>query len=159
MPEPDRFCIIPVYADSTGSAAIPQNAVAHGSWSAITGRIRDSKQQRQLLTLINDAEHAKGTLQSIREREQAVAQREADVQAREDELNRLMLADAVRKLDATAARFDAFEAEMAKDPDDDELTFPPGMHDEGDLQSPKAAHEVLDPEPELPRLSAAMEDT
>jgi hypothetical protein len=47
MSEPDRFAIIPIYSDSTGCGAIPADAVAHGSWSAITGRIRDSKQQRQ----------------------------------------------------------------------------------------------------------------
>ena len=41
MTDPDRFAIIPIYSDSTGNGAIPQNAVAHGSWSTITGRLRD----------------------------------------------------------------------------------------------------------------------
>ena len=106
MTDPDRFAIIPIYSDSTGSAAIPQNAVAHGSWSAITGRIRDSKQQRQLLTIINDAEHARGTLKNIRDREAAVQEREDAVATIEDDIKRSLLADFTAKLDALASRLD-----------------------------------------------------
>jgi hypothetical protein len=139
--EPDRFCIIPIYSDSTGSAAIPQNAVAHGSWSAITGRIRDSKQQRQMLTLINDAEHAKGTLQAIRAREQDIAAREDAVSEMEEAVREVLLNEFVGKLDKLAARLDALEQERASDPDDAVLPEPPPgsgagtVTDEGDLQA------------------------
>src|SRR6476659_3900950 len=158
MSEPDRFAIIPIYSDSAGSAAIPQNAVAHGSWSAITGRIRDSKQQRQLLTIINDAEHAQGTLQAIRERERDVAAREDAVSTYEDDVRHSLLADFIGKLDALAARVDSLEAERAKDPDDDLLPLPPG-NDDGHLQAPIAPPNPRDPDAEpdldLPRSPAA----
>ena len=152
--EPDRFAIVPIYSDSAGSAAIPQNAVAHGSWSAITGRIRDSKQQRQLLTLINDAEHARGTLQAIRERERDVAVREDAVANMEDDIVHSLLADFIGKIDALAARMDSLEAERAKDPDDDLLPSPPGIasgevggnsNDDGHLQAPIEAPDEPDP--------------
>jgi hypothetical protein len=128
MTEPDRFAIIPIYADSTGAAAIPKNAVAHGSWSAITGRIRDSKQQRQMLSLINDAAHAQETLKDIRAREDSVAEREDAVAAYEDELKQTVLQDFCQKLDALTARMDSLEARRAHDPDDDDThALSPGI--------------------------------
>ena|SRR5258707_10882530 len=154
--DPDRFAIVPIYSDSTGSAAIPQNAVAHGSWSAITGRIRDTKQQRQLLTMINDAEHAKGTLQAIRERERAVAEREDAVKADVAIFREELLQDFVSKIDALTRRMDSLEAERAHDPDDDELPTPPGspMPDDGELESPKASPSQ---DPDVPHDPVAVE--
>jgi hypothetical protein len=144
QPEPDRFAIIPIYSDSTGMNAIPQNAVAHGSWAAITGRIRDTKQQRQLLTMINDAEHAKGELKAIRDREQAVSEREQAVKEREDAMAARELRDAIAKLDATAARFDAYEAAVTRDPDDDVLPIP---HDAVSGELPPSIARVTPPTP------------
>jgi hypothetical protein len=48
------------------------------------------------------------------------------------------LMDALHRFDATVARFDAYEAKLAHDPDDDELPLPPGIASdtedaEGDL--------------------------
>jgi BMFP domain-containing protein YqiC len=160
MSEPDQFAIIPIYSDSTGREAVPQNAVARGSWSAITGRIRDSKQQRQLLTLINDAEHAKGTLQAIREREADVTAREDAVSAIEDEIKRNLLADALTKIDRLVKRIDELEAQRAHDPDDDELPLPPGISDDGPLEAPIKPPEIQDQnDPDMPRSPAVMEDT
>jgi BMFP domain-containing protein YqiC len=128
MAQPDRFAIIPIYSDSTGLGAIPQNAVAHGSWAAITGRIRDSRQQREMLTLINDAAHAKETIADIRAREDAVAGREDAVAADVEAITRHILSDAISKIDALAARMDSLEARRAYDPDDDdEHALSPGI--------------------------------
>jgi hypothetical protein len=137
----DRFAIIPIYNDSFGNGAVPQDAVFVGSRSAVMERIVDSRARRDALSLINDAAHAKGELKGIRERERAVAAREEAVQKREDAQTARELHDALRKLDATVARFDAFEAERTKDPEDDLLPLPPGslMPDDGELESPKAA--------------------
>lgn len=44
-------------------------------------RVIDSRARRQALTLINDAEHAKGTLKAIRAREDALKEAEASFQA------------------------------------------------------------------------------
>jgi hypothetical protein len=159
-PEPrdfNRFAIVPIYADSTGREAVPQNALFVGSQKVVMERILDSKARRQALTLINDAEHAKGTISGIRERERAVALREADVTAREDALARALLADALGKLDALTHRFDTIEAERAYDPDDDELPLPP-MSDDGPLEALIKPQDQNALEPDL-RSPAVMEDT
>jgi hypothetical protein len=151
--EPDQFYIAPAYSDSTGQSAIPANAVFVGSRSAVMERILDSKARRQALTLINDAEHAKGQLLEIRKRVRELKAREDAVTAREEAL----LQQAIQKLDASANEFtkriESLEAERAHDPDDDDLPLPPGLpmpdndvpspslDDDGHLQTPIAAPE------------------
>jgi cell division protein FtsB len=141
--EPDTFYIAPAYSDSTGHSAVPANAVFVGSRSAVMERILDSKARRAALTIINDAEHARGTIASIRKRERDVAAREDAVTAREEAL----LQQAIQKLDASAdtftQRIDTLEAERAHDPDDDDLPLPPGVptedrctEDRNDIPSP-----------------------
>jgi cell division protein FtsB len=134
--EPDQFYIAPAYSDSTGHSAVPANAVFVGSRSAVMERILDSKARRAALSIINDAEHARGTLASIRQRERDVAAREHAVAAREEAL----LQQAIQKLDASADKFtkrmDELEAERARDPDDDDLPPIPALVDQNDVPSP-----------------------
>lgn len=131
----NRFAVVPIYADSTGREAAPQNALFVGSQSAVMERILDSRARRTALSIINDAEHAKGTLHSIRQRERDVADREEAVKKREDAQTARELQDAMRKFDTTLARFDIYEAELNHDPDDDELPLPPGSGDDGELEA------------------------
>jgi hypothetical protein len=126
--EPDTFYIAPAYSDSIGHSAIPANAVFVGSRSAVMERILDSKARRAALAIINDAEHARGTLLEIRKRERELDRREAAVSAREHavtEAEAAILQDAIRKLDATKKRMDEEEARRVQaqidampDPDD-----------------------------------------
>jgi hypothetical protein len=163
----NRFAIVPIYADSTGREAAPQNAMFVGSQSAVMERILDSKARRTALSIINDAEHAKGTLQAIRDREAAVSKREASVQAREDAMAARELQDALRKFDTTLARFDEYEAKVTHDPDDDDLPLPPGIDGTDPSPDPSAlAHPqkpqqqpaAIGDQEDLPLLPAAMED-
>jgi hypothetical protein len=126
MGDPNRFAIIPIYSDSTGCAAIPENAVMHGDWCTVTGRIRDSRQQRQMLTLINDAEHAKSTLKAIRAREDSLKAAEDSFATDVDIFRDEQVQDFINKLDALTHRMDSIEADEAKDPDDETLSLPPG---------------------------------
>lgn len=140
MPEPrdfNRFAIVPVYADSTGHEAVPQNAMFVGSQSSIMERVLDSRARRTALTLINDAAHAREFLTRIAQRERDVAAREDAVTSYEDSVRRTVVQDFIGKLDALASRLDSLEQQAAHDPDDDEL--PPGLtgpsvdDSEGDL--------------------------
>jgi hypothetical protein len=151
--DPDLFAIIPVYGDSAGHVVVPKNAAATGSWSAVMERILDSRTRKEALTLLNDAAHATGRLESIRELERSLKVREDAIAEHEESVTRTMLQQAIHKMDALSRRMDAIETERAKDPDDDILPRSPGIHDEGELE-PKDAPE----DPDLPRSPAAMED-
>jgi hypothetical protein len=126
-PRERRIAIVDIIADSSGSEVIPPNARFVGSESVLMQRVIDSRARRSALTILNDAEHAKGQLHSIRQREHDVAARERAVQAREDAMAERELLDALHKFDSTLARFDAYEAKVTHDPDDDELPLPPGI--------------------------------
>ena len=68
------------------------------------------------------------------------------VKAREDALAERDLLDAIHKFDSTLARFDAYEAERTKDPEDDLLSAP--GDDDGELEAPS----------EEPRSPVSVED-
>jgi hypothetical protein len=138
MTVPRTYCIVETF----GGPAL-KNSVAHGSWPEIMDHIPGTRVIQEKLRVINDAAHAEGKLQSIRDREKAVTAREDAVTAREDALNRIALQGALHKMDALRQRIDSNEADEARDPDDDELPLPPGspMPDDGDLEAPTRAPE------------------
>jgi hypothetical protein len=154
----NRFAIVEIHADSAGREAVPGNAVFVGSRSSVMERILDSRTRKACLELLNDAAHAEGRLESIREREQAVAAREDSLGKMEESVTRTLLEDVNRKLDSLVARMDSLEAEE-KANNEEPITLPPGFtndtvideinehgfDDEGELQSLKGPV-VLDPE-------------
>jgi hypothetical protein len=123
MTAPETYAIVRTFGGPP-----PKHTVAHGSWLEVMEHVPDSKVIRQKLTIINDAEHAKGTLLAIRDREKAVTAREDSVKAREDavaEAEVALLQDAIRKLDAQMQKMDSLEARRIQvkldalpDPDD-----------------------------------------
>lgn len=146
MTDLDRFAIFELPPNVTGHTALfLREAAFIGSRNSVLERIHGSRARNDSLRLINDAEHARGTLQSIRQREQDVAKRERAVQSREDAVAERELADAIRKMDATAARFDAYDHEQQANSEENQLTLPPGQEDDGELQTP---YEEVDDEAE-----------
>jgi hypothetical protein len=156
MPDPndyDEFAIVPVYADSAGRKATPQNAIFSGSRNAVMERIIDSRTRRESLTLLNEAKH-------IREEKRALVAERADVAKRTDAVTQAE--DLIRQLcdqiGTLTARVDAFEEaqrakdqeeERARDPDN-QITLPPGSDSSAlgltrdQLDEPE--HPLLDPE-------------
>jgi BMFP domain-containing protein YqiC len=186
-PEPDtgeEVAMVRYFKDSTGAKVVstdPRDILLTGPRSIVQERILSSKERMRDIAIINDAAHAKGTLQSIKERERAVAAREDAVQAREDEITSSLLADAISKIEALTARIDALEAEANKNPDEDILAEPPSspgtppgaQPGDGELQTPSPERlskqlsetddgEPTDPEdpmsepPQLPRPPVAI---
>jgi hypothetical protein len=132
MTNPDRVALVPIIADSSGREVIPGNAIWHGSANMIMERVIDSRARNAALTLLNDAERAKNTLQSIRAEQKALAAR-ADAISNAEEAIR-QLADAVNTL---TTRMDAFEEEKQAKAEAEErdaasaseYALPPGIGD------------------------------
>ena len=124
--DPDCFAIVPVYGDSAGRRAVPQNAIFVGNRNAVMERILDSKARRQALTLVNDADRVRRDIAALRadkaEFEADKAAFTADVAA----VNEVLLQEFIGKLDALATRMDAIEAARAQSKYDEELPSPPG---------------------------------
>jgi hypothetical protein len=138
----NRFALVPIYADSTGREAVPQNALFVGSQSAVMERILDSKARREALTLINDADKVRKEKAALRADRAEFEADKAAFAADVDAVHEVLLNEFVSKLDALAARMDSLEAERARDPEDDELPLPPGSPapgDSGELETPKAS--------------------
>jgi hypothetical protein len=161
---PVRYAIIKIATDSTGREVTYPDTVCVGSYNAVMERVFDTKQRREALTLKNDAEHARGTLQAMREEKRAIAAR-ADAVAQAEDLIR-QLCDAVNTL---TARIDSFEEEQRAQAEAEErarneepITLPPGadpdpdnrpIADEGELQAakePRPQYQDPDPEPVEP---------
>ena len=144
-----RFAIVPIISDSRGNEVVPANAIMVGSQSAVMEHVLDSNARNDAVTLVKDAAKALGTLETIQEREQSVAERE-------DSVRHSLMQDFIGQLDALAQRIDSLEVEQeeqaklaAYDPDDDHLPSPPvsvATGDDGDLQSPTAAPSETGPD-------------
>jgi hypothetical protein len=124
------FAMVPCPVDSFGRRVVPSNAIMHGNDPAmltVAAREREcarredsiSARERDLLVLAD-----------------AVQQQENEVKAAEDEARAAVIADLIRKMDAFSARLDAYEAELNKDPDDDEVILPPDLRRSQELAPP-----------------------
>ena len=83
----ERFAIVRL-----NGGAVPDGAVFHGSWSEVMEHVPSSKVIQQKLKIINDAAHAESRLQSIRDREAALRQGEAQLKADHAGFNHVSLA-------------------------------------------------------------------
>jgi hypothetical protein len=158
MTEPrpaDKFAIVPIYADSSGSEVKFPNAIMTGDMSAVMARVKDSKQMREDLRISNEADQVRRDKAALKVREDALRADEANFSAAVESVQDALISQFSAKVDALAARMDAIEAERSRDPDDDLLPSPPGtpvspgspVPDDGNLQSPIAAK---DPDPDTP---------
>src|SRR6476620_5766301 len=129
MSEPDRFAIVPIFADNAGCEVKFPGAIMTGSMSAVMARIKDSKQMREDLRTSNEADQVRRDKADLRQRERDLATREDSFQEDVETFKHAALQDFIQKLDALAARVDTMEQERAHDPDDDELPLPPGNDD------------------------------
>jgi hypothetical protein len=140
----EEVAMVRCFKDSTGNKVVstdPLDILLYGPRSIVQERLLDTRERMRDIGIINDAAHAKSTLQSIRDRERQVQAREDAVQAREDEIMSSLLGDAIDKINSLAARMDAIEAAANKDPDEDTLTEPPAS---------SAAHSIPGPSPDDP---------
>ena len=137
MPDPlrnyDRFYICGLGEHEKA----PDHALFVASHSAVMERILDSKARRNALSIINDAEHAKGQLQTIRERERALRVAEdafrADVAAFDQDILQQLL-DRIAALETQLTAIEAARTQQKLDslPDiDDPASYEPG----GELHS------------------------
>jgi hypothetical protein len=149
--------------------------VASGPDSVVMPYIKDSKAQREDLRVSNEAGKVRRAQAQLKAERAAFEAEQADFQVYADSVaadRDAILQDFIDKLDALAARMDSFEAERAKDPDDEMLPLPPGSPspDDGELESPKAPIELMEtkimqdtldpdnPDLDLPRPPVSMED-
>jgi uncharacterized coiled-coil protein SlyX len=144
-----RIAVVDIIHDSLGREVIPPNTRFYGDESLVMSRIVGSKARQRDLQIINDAEHAKNTLQAVREEKAAIAKR-ADAVTQAETLIR-QLCD---KVDTLTARMDSYEeTQRAKSEEEERLrnaepiTLPPG-----------SSRDELD-EPEHPLLGPELSDT
>jgi hypothetical protein len=133
---PDKFAIVPIYADSSGAEVKFPDAIMTGSMSAVMARIKDTKQMREDIRISNEADLVRRAKADLNRDRAAFKADQAAFEAEVEQINEVLLHEFFHKLDALTARLDAYEAERNHDPDDDELPLPPGISaDDGDLQA------------------------
>jgi hypothetical protein len=116
----ERFAIVRL-----NGGAVPDGAVFHGSWSEVMEHVPSSKVIQQKLKIINDAAHAESRLQSIRDREAALRQGEAQLKADHAGFNHDVIGALSRRINELEVRLAQHEAAKARGPDDD-MPPPPG---------------------------------
>jgi hypothetical protein len=138
--DPDKFAIVPLFSDSTGAEVKFPGAIMTGDMSAVMARVKDSRQMREDLRISNEADKVRRAQAALRADQAAFEEEQASFTAEVEAVKEVLLNEFVGKLDALAARMDAYEAELARDPDDDELPLPPdtvspSAGDDGELQA------------------------
>ena len=116
----ERFAIVRL-----NGGAVPDGAVFHGSWPEVMEHIPSSKVIKQKLKIINDAARAESRLQSIRDREAALRQGEAQLKADHAGFNHDVIGELARRINELEVRLAQHEAAKARGPDDD-MPPPPG---------------------------------
>jgi hypothetical protein len=115
MANPERVAVIPLVVDSTGREIVPSNAILHGSYTTIAERIVDSKQRRECLRLVNEAD-------SVREEKRALAAMREEIAARADAVTQAetLIRQLCDQVNTLTARVDAFEEEQRAKAEEEE---------------------------------------
>jgi hypothetical protein len=148
MTDHEMFYTARVACDSLGNKVVPSNAISVGTIDPVaesTARKRAlDARERQLNEQKHDLIEWRAALH-----EQRVRMDDASA-AHRDAIKRGLLADALSRLDALAARIDAFEEQRRANDPDNQITLPPGITaDEGELQAQKEPnHQCLEPNPD-----------
>ena len=138
--EPDRFAIVPIYADSSGSEVKFPGAIMTGSMSAVMARIKNSRQMREDLRISNEADKVRRVKAQLKADAAALEAERADFAVYANSVKADALQDFIQKLDALTAQIESLEAARAKAADPNEQPSPPGYPDDGELQVKPQEH-------------------